>query len=204
MFALTERTVTLANFNPRVENNGPNDKKPAADLKIAFNVPNVELAALFHPDLKASLYTFDEQRGGDLVDAAHKDEDPSFAPHLRFPKLGPLKWELDIECAQVRIAYGVKSEIALPDCKVNTFTLEPQDGGTVAATFRIQGHPDGKAAGRLYDLQGCEITLTVEPPTVEPGDDLAGEGDDGAGGDGKDGPQTPAQKAKSFFKEKVE
>lgn len=55
----------------------------------------------------------------------------------------------------------------LGDCKVNKFQLEPQDGGTVTASFRVQGHPDGKQAGKLYDLQGCEITLTIEPPTAE-------------------------------------
>lgn len=68
MFNLTARTVVLSNFNPRVENNGPNDKKPAADLKIILNVPNVELG-MFDPALKQALYHFDDQRGDDLDDA---------------------------------------------------------------------------------------------------------------------------------------
>lgn len=108
MFELAERTVQLSNFNPRVENNGE-DKKPAADLKIEFALPNGELGC-FHPSLKEALYHFDPQRGGDLVDAAHKDEDPTFAPHLRFPKLGPLSWDLEIIGAKVTIAYGPLAE----------------------------------------------------------------------------------------------
>lgn len=168
MFALTDRTVTLGNFNPRVENNGPDDKKPAADLKIEMALPNTELAR-FHPDLQASLYCFDPQRGGDLVDAAKKDEDATYAPHLRFPKLGALAWDLELIGAKVTIAYGAsgRGDIVLGDCKVNKFSLEPQDGGTVKASFRVQGHPDGKQAGKLYDMQGCEITLTIEPPKAE-------------------------------------
>lgn len=160
MFQLNERTVLLSNFNPRVENNGPKDKKPAADLKITLNMPSDDLA-LFHPDLKASLYHLDKSRAGDLVDDANAG-DPNYAPHLRFPKLGSLAWDLSFGIAQVTIAYGVKKPIELPDCKVNNFSFTPQEGGTVIASFRIQGHPDGAAAGKLYDLQTCEITLSVE------------------------------------------
>jgi hypothetical protein len=165
MFRLVERNVTLSNFNPRVENSG-DDKKPAADLKIELSIPNRELV-LFHPDLCGSLYCFDPQRGGDLVDAANKDSDPSYAPHIRFPKLGALAWDHEIIGARVSIDYGVSGDITLGDCKVNKFVLEPQDGGSVHACFRVQAHPDGEAAGRLYDLQGCEITITIEPPVAE-------------------------------------
>lgn len=196
MFELKERTVVLGNFNPRVENCGPDEKKPAADLRIDLSLPNAELG-VFHPGLKEALYHFDAQRGGDLVDAAHKDEDPGYAPHLRFPKLGPLAWSLEIIGAKVTIAYGAsgRGDIVLPDCKVNAFKFEPQDGGTVQTTFRIQGHPDGKQAGKLYDLQGCEITLTIEPPAVEPELPQTEE---------SDAPQSPSDRAKSFFRETVD
>lgn len=173
MFELKGRTVTLAHFNARVENSGPDEKKPATDLKVKIPLANVELS-LFHESLKHSLYHYDPQMSGDLVDAANKDEDPEYAPNLRFPKLAPLNWDLEIIGAKVCIDYGVRSDIELPDCKVNNFVLEPQNGGTVMVTFRIQGHPDGKTAGKLYDLQGREITLTVEPPAADPTPELQG------------------------------
>lgn len=165
MFELTQATAKLTSFNPRRELHG-DDPQPAADLKIEFAMANDDLA-LFHPTLKSLLYHFDPQIGGDLVDAAKKDEDASYAPHLRFPKLGPLKWDNELFGATVTIHYGLKHGIVLQGCNVNSFVLEPQNGGTVTTSLRVQGHPGEKESGKLCTLIGGEITISVEPPKAD-------------------------------------
>lgn len=164
-FELSRTTVRLAAFNTRRELHGE-DPQPAADLKIDMKLGSDQLA-LFHPALRSMLYHYDSQVGGDLVDAAHKDSDPNYAPHVRFPKMGPLKWDDEIVGATVTVHYGVKSEIVLSGSNVAKFHMEPQNGGTVALSFLIQAHPDEKQAGKLYTMNGSDIELTIEPPESE-------------------------------------
>lgn len=160
-FSLDKREVKLTNFNPRPERHGE-DPVPAADLKIEFAMPNDELCQ-FHPALKGLLYHYDKAGDADLVDQA-REGDKDYAPHLRIPKLEPLKYGEEIVGAKVTIDYGLKSLIELHGANINDFVLDPQQGGSVFVKFRIQAHPDMEQAGRIYSLMGCEITLTIEPP----------------------------------------
>lgn len=164
VFSLEDQTCTLTNFNPRPELHGE-DPKPAADLSIEVSLPNDDLA-LFHPTLKSLIYHYDKSGDPDLVDQAREGE-KDYAPHLRFPKLGALHYKEEIVGAKVTIDYGLKSDIELNGCNINKFVLDPQVGGTVIVTFRIQMHPDEKQAGKLYTLMGNEITLTIEPPEAD-------------------------------------
>lgn len=164
VFELDAKTCKLANFNPRAEQHGE-DPKPAADLTITVALTNDDLA-MFHPTLKSLLYHYDKSGDPDLVDQAREGE-KGYMPHLRFPKLGSLHYDQQIIGAKVSIDYGVKSPIELGGCNVNNFVLDPQNGGTVLVKFRIQMHPDEKAAGKLYTLMGNEINLTIEPPEAQ-------------------------------------
>lgn len=164
MFEITDATCVLENLNPRPEIHGESPK-PAADLKISYTMSNDDLA-LFHPALKSLLYQREatEAKPDDLVDKAEKSKDPNRLPHLRMPKLGALKYDDEVVGAEVTIDYGVKNPITLAGCNVNNFTLEPQEGGSVTVTFRIQAHPSESAVGKLYLLMGNTINLTIEPP----------------------------------------
>lgn len=169
-FELTKTKALLVNVNPRAELHGE-DKKPAGDLKLLVDLANDDLA-MFSPSLKSLLYHWDAQMGGDLVDVAKRDEDKHYAPHLRMPKLAPLKWEDEIIGASVTVHHGVKSDIKLELCSVNEFRIEPKQGGTVSLGFRVQAHPDEKAFGKLCSLIGTDVDITVIPPAAdETGDD---------------------------------
>jgi hypothetical protein len=161
-FTLEKQTCRLVNFNTRPERHGE-DPVPAADLKIEYSMPNDELCQ-FHPALKALLYHFDKKGEQDLIDQA-REGDKDYAPHLRVPEIeSPIKLKTELVGAMVSIDYGLKSVIDLHGCNVNDFKIDPQPGGTVLVSFRIQAHPDGSQAGKIYDLMGCEISLTIEPP----------------------------------------
>lgn len=162
-FELTETTVLFSHLNSRTEKHGE-DNVAAGDLKIRAQLSN-DCLAMFHPSLKSSLYFYDKTADEDLVDKA-KSEEPGYMPHLRFAQIEGFKWDGEIVGAKVTVHSGIdaKSDIALDDCKVNQFSLEPQNGGTVIVTMRIQMHPNEKQAGKLWAMVGDNIVLSVEPP----------------------------------------
>lgn len=166
---LTEATVLLSHLNSRVEKHGE-DNVAAGDLKIRAQLSNDDLA-MFHPTLKSCLYLYDKNADEDLVDKA-KASDPHYLPHLRFQDMSPFSWKGEMVGAKVTVHSGIdkKSDIVLDSCKVNNVNLEPQQGGTVIVTMRIQMHPNETQSGKLWAMIGSNITISIEPPESLPED----------------------------------
>lgn len=158
MFQLLKHPCSLTNFNPRIEMHGE-DPKPAADLSFTANLPNDKLA-LFDASLRDFLFW---KNGDATPDTAN---DSAAAPHLRFPKLGILKWNTELVGAKVTIHVGEisKHEVALPAATVCKFKIDPQEGGTCLVYFLVQCHPDEKQSGKLAFMIGRDFDVTVEPP----------------------------------------
>lgn len=165
---LSKVKALLSSVNPRSEIHGE-EKMPAGDLKLRVNLSN-DCLAMLHPTLKAMLYHYDKQIDADLVDTASAS-DPAYAPHLRFPEIPAINWKGEMVGAQVIAHIGIddKSNIVLHPCTVNNLVLEPQQGGTVKVSFRVQAHPDEKQFGKLCGLIGTEIDVSVVPPKAEEG-----------------------------------
>lgn len=163
MFSLNEKDVRLSNVNVRPELHGE-EPVTAVDLKIEVKLANDQLA-LLDPDLKRALYRRDDDKP-DLFD----DQDSQHLTKLRFPQMGPLRWDHAVVGGKVKFHVGVsgKADIELEPVDVNNFTIEPQEGGTVVFNFRIQGHPEEEQLGRLGMLAGHDATLTVTPPKADP------------------------------------
>ena len=160
---LTRVNGLLSSVNPRSEIHG-DEKTPAGDLKIKVNLSN-DCLAMFHPTLKAMLYHYDKTADADLVDEAMQHE-TGYAPHLRFAEIPSIAWKSEMVGVKVIVHTGIdeKSSIVLDPCNVNNILIEPQQGGTVQVTFRVQTHPDEKSFGRLCSLVGTDIVITIEPP----------------------------------------
>lgn len=159
-FSLDRDTCKLVNFNPRAELHGE-DREPAADLKLELRAENGILSE-FHPSLRSALY-----RAADASsDLADQGMDEPSLPTLRFPKMGALKWDLEIVGCTLTIHYGTggKSDIVLPDATADGFSFTLHEGGMVDITFRVRCHPDEKQAGKIYTLQQREIEVTLAPP----------------------------------------
>jgi len=165
---LTEVNALLTSVNPRSEMHGE-DKVPAGDLKLKVQLSN-DCLAMFHPQLKSMLYHFDikQAEDDDLVEKA-KEQENGYAPHLRFAEIPSISWKGEMVGAKVTIHSGIekKSDIVLDPCNVNAVSLEPQNGGTVIVTFRVQTHPDEKQFGKLCGMIGTDIKVSVEPPKSE-------------------------------------
>ena len=160
--AFEKKKVMLCDVNPRSEVHGA-EREPACDLKFRIDCESGVLSE-FAPTLKSFLYFKDESKDvdgtNDLADQA------SDAPNLRFPSLvQPIKWDSEMLNATLTVHHGIggKSDIVLQDVKINAFSIEAREGGTVSLTFRVQCHPDEKALGKLAVQVQNEVEITLEP-----------------------------------------
>lgn len=167
MFAITDpKSLRLTKLNLRDEHHGDQTKK-AADLIVSGQWPNTILD-LLHPALRAALYS---KAGPAASDDVQRDLDLPVTdmPNIRFARLGtPVKWDLKIEGATVSVHYGAGRPMVLQLCKVDSFTIEPLEGGTVEIGFKISTSTEltEKVLGKLAIITG-DIELTLEPPKVE-------------------------------------
>lgn len=149
--------MLLAHINARSEKHGE-EREPAADIKLQASMPN-DVLDIFHPKLKAALYHFDESRS-DLADKGKQGE-AGYLPHLTFDNLAPLKLSDEMLGAKCTIRVS-RSPVVFENVKINAIQLDPQDGGTVDITIRVQGHPDEEQFGKLYGHQQKEVSVTIE------------------------------------------
>lgn len=169
MFEITQQ-VKLANVNPRAEKHGE-DTKPALDLKIEATCPSSVLIH-FHPELRQHLFKKDESP--DLVDQVIEGDGLTA---LRYPKMGAIKWDWEGTGYTATVDYGMggDSDIVLADVKVDHFTIEPQNGGSVIITFRIIAHPEADDVGKLCEFIQRDIDLVLTPPAPTTVHELFGE-----------------------------
>lgn len=163
MLTLERQECKLTHVNIRSENHGE-ELATAVDLKLETMFTN-DFLAHFAPTLKHSLYYVNPDKGGDLVDQSHA-EDAHYAPSLRYPKLGPLKWDEELTGATFTVHTGAVSgkDMELELSNVNEFTLEPIEGGMVRLTFRVQTHPCERDIGRLASFIKQTVEVSVTPP----------------------------------------
>lgn len=167
MFELFQQTVKLSNLNPRAEKHGE-DTKPALDLKIEVTCASAILA-YFHPELRQHLFKRDDNP--DLVDQVIEGDGMTA---LRYPKMGAIKWDWEGAGYRATVDYGMGgvSNIVLDEVKIDHFTIEALNGGSVSIAFRIIAHPDADDVGKLCEFIQREIVLDLLPPAPQTAQDL--------------------------------
>lgn len=161
-FQLEEQVATLVHINPRPEKHGE-ENVPAADLKIEV-VDSNELLSMFHPSLRSFLYKADESEGQlEGVEALTTLRFGSLLERLRFDK--------SLKGADVVIGFGLggASDIELETVDVDSFVCTLMEGGSVSMTFRLKARPTGEQIKKLYEVMGCEITISVTPAVDKQG-----------------------------------
>jgi len=159
--------VKITSVNPRSERHGPEELHPAVDIGISLVTSNNILSALDGKLLDA-LYTKNasaDQGGQQNLDGV---EEVSNLPNLKFPKMGALKWKHDLMGYTLTVEHGVGSDITLTGCKVNSFTIDPKEGGSVELKFRVQSSDglDERTLGKLSLLVQNEVDIMLEAPEV--------------------------------------
>lgn len=159
LFTLMRERCLLGNMNIRTEMHG-DERESAVDLKFSFSSANNLLSKL-HPDLRAAFYKANDTR--DLVN-------PDHMPHLRFPFLGALGWDLEIPRTRLRVhdAEDATHDVVLGGGKTNKFKLVLKEGGTVEWEFRCQfSKPDEDAIAKLMRVLNQVVPISLECVDVE-------------------------------------
>lgn len=162
MFAL-KQMVKVRNVNCRSELHG-DEHKLATDIHIEVKVSN-DMLAEFHPSLKSFLFEKDDNPKQNELALGDADR----MTKLRFPMLSPLKWGWEGEGYELFVEHGVNrdSGVLMIDCKVDHFTLEPQEGGSVSIKFRVIAHPREDDIGKLVSTIQQEVGIELDPPSAE-------------------------------------
>lgn len=159
--------VKITSVNPRSERHGPEELHPAVDLHISLTTGNNILTALDGKLLDA-LYTKNanaDQGGQQSLDGV---EEVSNLPNLKFPLMGALKWKKDLVGYTLTVQHGVGSDIVLKGCKVNNFTIDPKEGGSVDLKFRVQSSDvDERTLGKLGLLVQNEVDVMLLAPEAK-------------------------------------
>ncbi|MES2349131.1 MAG: hypothetical protein V4641_16340 [Pseudomonadota bacterium] len=161
-FALNNETANLAHINTRKENHGEEIKK-GYDFKLVFKLHNSYLNRI-SAGLQDMFY-----RAHETADMLDKDNKPV----LRFPKLGVQSYDLEVPRALLRIhdIDDEKNDFVLGGGKMNAFKFDPQEGGTVHLTIRVQfSDPDEEEMikAQRVQFQDVKVSLTCAEPEQEP------------------------------------
>lgn len=158
MLELDKQKSKLISVNPRAELHGE-ETKMAIDLHFEF-VGSNDVLSHFDPFLKGALYKKGESAQGELI------ADASHLPVLRFPSMGPIKWDYVGLGYELTVHYGLdgKSDIKLGDLQVDKFKFTCKDGGSVITGFRVICHPSSSDTGRLCEMVGQIVDITLLPP----------------------------------------
>lgn len=160
--------VKITSVNPRSERHGSEELHPAVDLHISLTTGNNILSSLDGKLLDA-LYTKNanaDQGGQQNLDGV---EEVSNLPNLKFPLMGALKWKKDLIGYTLTVQHGVGSDIVLKGCKVNNFTIDPKEGGSVDLKFRVQSSDglDERTLGKLSLLVQNEVDVMLKAAEVK-------------------------------------
>jgi len=153
-------------YTPRVELHG-DDTEPGCTLNITIKSNN-NIFDLLDENLKKTFYTEPPKDEQDLVDQVA--EEGTNLTRLRFPMLNKKQsWSYETSGYRVVVGGGLTEEndLIFVQCDLNKFSFEVEEGGTVTLKFNINCDPNKEEAGRLYELNGSTIELTLEPPRPE-------------------------------------
>lgn len=160
MFEVTKLPAVVSNINVRAENHG-DESKLAVDISLIFTTSHAILKQL-DETLPASLYKRGDS-GQPLLDGISEDA----ATEIRFPQIEKFPWDYKgagYECLLDPDDLFEGNDVALDECAVNSFVVEPQDGGTVKMKVRVQAHPSEPQVGRISGFMKQTVLVTLTPP----------------------------------------
>jgi len=155
----TSTAAKLTSVTPRIEKHGDSDV-PAVSLGIKITGPNT-LLDLLAPGLRDVLYMKPEGQ----------EELPGIeftTPLLRTRAVEKFKVKMaDMAGWRVIVDHGIDddSAIDLHDCKVDKFSVEPFEGGSIELAFRIgSSDVDSTYIGALAMKLGSEVQIQLHAP----------------------------------------
>lgn len=167
-FEINQTTATIISLNARTEKHGAEKLVPALDIGFRITVDNAMLDML-DIDLKPSHYKKAEAKQGELIEDLRA---------LKFKSFDyPFKWKYEGVGYEIYMDYGMNGDLQLhfTGNTVDKLKVECKEGGSVIISGRIITHPTEEEVGKLYALNGNEVSLSLMAPSREDKDDDAQE-----------------------------
>ncbi len=163
-FELKNPTIAIiSSVTPRIERHG-DENVPAITLGIRIAGPNT-LLDLIAPGLRDVLY----KPANDDMDTLPGVEQST--PLLRSRAMERIKLKMPaMEGWTLQVEHGLDetTAIKLGSCKVDKFSLEPFEGGSVELSFRVgTSDVDERYMGELAMKLGSEVPIMLLAPAVK-------------------------------------
>jgi hypothetical protein len=159
-FALADQSAMLINVMVKGEHKSANNV-PKTYLFFEVDLPNTDLAYL-HPQLRNALYAKGDGKG------AQADLDENHLAHYKFAEIGRLPVDKTITGARLTFHTATeRGNTELDAEKVDRFTIECKDGGTVRWRFRCVTSAGDAERGKITGMLRKQVTISLTPPTAE-------------------------------------
>lgn len=164
MFQITEfQEAKLATLTPRNEKHGDDDV-PAVSLRLELTVPNTILDTI-DPKLREALFKPKPDAEPELPDIE------ASTPILRCNSIDRVTLPTKHEGWTLAVDDGIDESqpSTFGGCKVDTFSVEPLQGGSIVLRFRVgTSDLDAAKSGMLGMHVGQQIWITLTPPEPKP------------------------------------
>lgn len=164
MFQIAEfQEAKLATLTPRSETHG-DDNVPAVSLRLELTVPNTILDTI-DPKLREALFKPKPDAEPELPDIE------ASTPILRCNSIDRVTLPTKHEGWTLAVDDGIDESqpSTFGGCKVDTFSVEPLQGGSIVLRFRVgTSDLDAAKSGMLGMHVGQQIWITLTPPEPKP------------------------------------
>lgn len=167
-----DNVIAQLSFQSRTEKEGKK-RVPATTLKFVATVP-ADMLGKFDAHLKASFYRKElktDEPVPDMADEGIKEEMAAAdgLNRLKYSRADNIiEWEelFPEYTAVIDFGAGPDSAIELEEVTIDAFQFTLKDGGSMGIQWNVSCHPDQEDAGKLYTLNGSQVTISLLPPGV--------------------------------------
>lgn len=170
MLELNDARVELTHMNIRLEKHGE-DNVPATDLKFTLQMPAAWLDQI-SPGLTRSLYR-DPGESGEQASLGEADGPTNVRHPDAKPWASTSKWPG--YTAAVVIGEFSEADVGLGIVELKKLKCDPQEGGTVLASFTLSCYPQAGDIGNIYEALGTGMQLTMRPPAIDTAEEMTTE-----------------------------
>jgi hypothetical protein len=164
-FKLDQKPCRCQNIKHAIEKDG-HQQKIATIIQVSTSLPFEKLEMLGE-DLPKVLYAIEpiEDNDGDLAEI-------DYVYKKRLPASKPISLPQRFECYSLEIPIGITGTqtINLNDVRLSDFTIDPQERGFTALTFKITANVFESDLGRVISIllmPSFDLTLTPPPPELQ-------------------------------------
>lgn len=167
----TSTKAKLVDVDVLSAKNRPPDANPGVSLAFSVELPNSALTML-DGFLRGALYTKSASTETPPQKPLDGVEQVSDLPNLTTigRKIGRFSWELELTGFTLTFDYGAggRSNLVVEDCKLDSFHVQPKEGGTIILAFKAEANDvDEQVFGKVATLKSRDVQILLAGPVVD-------------------------------------